>query len=194
MKALKDPVRESYGMCYSARPTDEFEKLIETAKDKIAPFSIEEVSRIKVYFKIEDEEVSSEFDCCDNDECIIEAKEAVRGRYGQEADIEECYYDNDGDHENIETCSVCCKPLNEYLTWCESELEYLEENKPWDAQFLKDQGFLINCILNSTPSMDCDISRYSQCQGGEILQEALKEREDFFQRIGELALAINKII
>ena len=35
--------------------------------------------------------------------------------------------------------------------------------------------------------MDCDFSGYAKHQGGEILQKALQSREEFFQRIGQLA-------
>jgi hypothetical protein len=190
MKAWKEPEIERWGINYRPGLTDEFEKLIDLAQEKIEPFANKEISRNTYYFKVKGEEVSSEYDCCDDEKCIKEAKKAIRENHGKGIRVEECYSDNDGDHESIEICSVCGKPLNEWLTWCESELDYLEEDKPWSAQFFKDQAFLITAILRSTPTMDCDISNYAKHQGGKILEDDLQEREDFFQRIGQLAQAV----
>lgn len=189
MKAWKEPTTESWGVNYRPGLTLEFEELIEKAKEKIAPFSRKETSRTTYFFKVRGNEVSG-FDCCDNIDCITASKKAIRAQYGKGTHIEERYFDNDGDHESIETCCICGKPLNESLTWCESELEYLEENQPWDSKFLKDEGFLIGAILNSTPTMDCDILGYAKYQKGEILDEALQEREVFFSRIGQLAQSV----
>jgi len=185
MKALKDPVKEIYGMCYSARFTDEFKKLIETARLKICSFSKEEISLYTYYFKVKGEEVSSEFDCCDDQKCIRKTKADIRKQYGKGTHVEECYCDNDGEHESIETCWQCGKPLNEWLTWCNSELEYIEEYK-WTPEFIKKEGFLIHCIFQSSPTMDCSISNYSK-KDSYGLKRALESREQFFQRIGNLA-------
>lgn len=192
MKAWKEPISERWGVNYRPGLTEEFKKLINLAKEKIKPFSNKEISRFTYYFKVKGEDVLSEFDCCDNKNCIKEAKKAIRQQYGKGTHIEECYSDNDGDHESIETCCVCGKPLNEWLTWCNSELEYLEleENKPWNAQFLSNEGFVIGVILNSTPTMDNDISGYAKYQRGKILEDALQSREDFFQRIGQLGQSV----
>lgn len=186
MKALKDPVPETYGMCYSAYFTDEFEKIIESAIEKIEPFSKKEIAQWIYWFKVKGEEVSGEFDCCDDEICVKNAKTAIRDQYGKGTHVEECYSSNDGDHEAIELCPQCDKPLNEWLTWCDTELEYLEECKPWNAEFIKDEGFLIHCILKSSPTMDCSISNYAK-KDGDRLKCALKDREHFFQRIGNLA-------
>jgi hypothetical protein len=186
MKALREPIRDNY----SAYFTDEFNELIESAREKIYTFVKESVSQYTVYFKVRGEEVSNEYDCCDNEKCIKQSKADIRKQYGKGIHIEECWYYNDGDHDRIELCSQCSKPLNEWLTWCKEELEYLEEHKPWDVEFLKDESFLIHCILQSSPTMDYRIYDYHIHQGGDILKKALKDREQFFQRIGELAKRI----
>lgn len=190
MKALKDPRKKSWGMSYLPTLTDDFEKLLESAREKIEPFSKKEISQYTYYFKVKGEEVSSEFDCCDDEKCIKQTKADIRKEYGKGTHVEEVYYDNDGDHESIEICCQCSKPLNEWLTWCNSEFEYLEENKPWTTEFLKEEGFLIHSIFQSTPTMDCDISEYHKHQRGEILEQALIRREEFFQRIGDLANSV----
>ena len=193
MKIWKDPEKKSWGIDYRPGLTDEFEQLIELAKEKIRPFSHKEISRTTYYFKVKREEVSREFDCCDDKNCIKQSKKALRKEYGKGTHIIVCYYDNDGDHEHIELCSVCGKPLNEWLTWCSYELEYLEQYKPWTAEFLSNEGFLIGVILNSTPTMDSNISDYAKHQKGKIIQNALQSREKFFQRIVELAQAVIKL-
>lgn len=187
MKAIKNLIKERFGICYLTRFTDEFQELINKAQNKIKPYSSKETSRWTYYFKVKDEEVSSDFDCCDNEDCIKQSKSEIRKVYGKGTHVEECYYDNDGDHENIELCSQCSKPLNEWLTWCDSELEYIEQCKPWNIQFIKDEGFLIYCIFQSSPTQDNAISEYHKHQKGDILIKALEQREQFFQRIGELA-------
>lgn len=189
MKAIKDPVQKIYGMCYSASFTDEFKKLIESAREKIELFTKKEISHWTYCFKVKDEEVSSEFDCCDDEKCIKQTKADIRKQYGKGTHVEEVYYNNDDDHERIEICCQCGKPLNEWLTWCDSELEYIEENKPWTPEFLKEQGFLIHCIFQSMPTMDYSISEYAK-NNSDSLQSALERREQFFQRIGNLAKCI----
>jgi len=191
MKALKDAYMENYGICYLPYFTENFDKLITGAMEKIEPFSHKEISQMTVYFQVRGEGVSSEYDCCDNEKCIKQSKADIRKDYGKKTHVEECWYDNDGDHECIETCSQCGKPLNEFMTWCESELEYIEGIE-LNVDTLKDEAFLIYCILQSVPSNDCDISGYHQYQGGKILEDALERREKFYQRIGKLAKTIIK--
>ncbi len=86
---------------------------------------------------------------------------------------------------------MCGKPLNEFLTWCEYELEYLEENKPYNTEFLINEAFLINAIFQSIHNViDCSISQYAINKGGGILKNELNARELFFQRIAELAQSV----
>jgi hypothetical protein len=190
MKAIKDPVKEKFAMNYLTYFTKDFEKHIELARKKIEPFSKKEISQWTYYFEVKGEEVN-DFDCCDDEKCIKASKKDIRVQYGKGTHVKEVYYANDGDHERIEICTQCFKPLNEWLTWCESELDYLEQD-PFTPQSLKDEGFLIHCILQSSPTHDYAISDYAKHQGGEALQRAFDSREMFFQRIGKLAEAVIK--
>jgi hypothetical protein len=191
MKALKEPIQEKYGMCYIPRFTEEFKNLIDTAHDKISPLSKKLKSYYTVYFEAKGEHLSSEYDCCDNEKCIKSTKKDIRNHLGKGTHVNEVFYQNDGDHERIEICCQCGTPLNEWLTWCEIELDYLEENKPWTLEFLKDNSFEIKSILQSSPTNDNDISLYHRNKGGDILKEALESREAFFQRIKQLAQFVN---
>lgn len=190
MKLWKEPIEQRFGTNYNVGLTDEFEEIIETAKEKIHPFAQQEVSGLTTYFRVKGEDVSSEYDTCDNQKCIDASKRNIREHYGKGTRVEECWTENDGDHDKIEICTVCSKPLNEYLTWCESELDHLEQNKPWNAEFLKEEGFLILAILESMPTGDCKIDSYHITKGGQVLENALQRREKFFQRILELAQAV----
>jgi hypothetical protein len=191
MRILKEPKRESYGISYSPRFTEEFKELVEKAIKKIEPFVKKEVSQSIVYFEIKENEVG-DYECCDNDKCIKKAKKVIRESYGKGTHIKTHYYLGGGDYDSIETCGICGKPLNASLTWCESELEYLESEK-WRAYFLKDEAFLIYCILQNSPTLDHGISEYAKKQDGKILKEALKNREKFFKRIEKLVKAIINI-
>lgn len=191
MKAWKEPKEETWGTNYKVGLTDEFTQVIKAALEKITPLSTESVSPTTTYFKVHDEEVDSEHDTCNNKKCIAAAKRNIRDHYGKGTHVEECWTDNDGDHDRIERCSVCDTPLNGYVTWCDSELQYIESEE-WNAEFFKDQAFLLAAILDSMPTMDCDISGYAKHHKGKPLEDALFYRERFFQRVLKLAQAISE--
>jgi len=168
--------------------TDSFEKLLKEAKEKLEPYySLKEVSYQTVYFKIKDNTELMDFDCCDNEKCIEKSKADIREQYGKGTHIEECWYDNDGDHEKIEYCTQCGKPLNEQLTWYEDELNYIESEQPYTIEFLKEEAFLIYCILDNTISL-------FEKNNSNRLKIALDIREQFFQRIIKLSDSINEIL
>ena len=200
MNLIKQPIQDSWGISYLTQLTDEFENLIYKAKNKIEPISNESedyknLNKEICFFEArvkggEYEEVSSEYDCCGDRACVKYAKAAIRKEYGKYTHVREIYSDNDGDQEGIERCHICGRPLNEWLTWCRDELEYLEELKPYTNKIIKEEAFTIFCILQSQPTNDESISEYAKHQGGEILQQSLKRREEFFKRIQELAQAV----
>lgn len=193
MKALKEPFEDSGRMNYLPYFTDEFDKLIEAAIKKIEPISNKEISADTVYFSVDGNDFL-EYDCCGNEECIQKTKKDIKNKYVKNVSIEEHWTSNDVDHERINLCPSCGIPLNEFVTWCDEELEYLEENKPWNSEFFHDQAFLIYAILGSSPTMDDDIGEYAKHKGGDILKKALESREHFFQRIGALAQSVIKTI
>jgi hypothetical protein len=194
MKAIQDPVMDKYGTNYSMGFTPEFLALIEAAEAKIRHLvPSDEVSDTIIYFMIDGEDDAG-CDCCTNPECIEQSIKDIRASYGDDVDIEQCATDNLGDHDSIEICTQCGRPLNIWLTWCEGVLEELEFNKPWTPEYLlKDEVFYVYAVLlsNTTgPTSDCEVSGYAKSQGGEILDKALQEREQFFQRVGQLAQAV----
>jgi len=193
MNLLKDESfipNEHYYFCEEF--TEEFKEYIEKTLEKLEPgYKKSQVSYYTYYFLKEDgDEISGEYDCCDNDECINKTREELEKEY---PNLQTMYYDNDGDHENIERCYQCNKPLNEHLTWIEYELDHYHEylNDP----IPKNEQFDLYCILQSIPSCDCSISEYVKHQlklgNKDPLNESIKETKEFYQKVKELIDKIN---
>lgn len=193
MKAIEDNELKSSGWDYSTEMTDEFEQLVKVALEKIMPHNTTETNPYTTYFRIKGKDIN-DYDCCNDPKCIKKAKKAIHEHYGKGIHIEECQSANDGDHERIEICTICGSPFNEWLTWCIDELKYIEGEKPWTKEFIIDEAFTIQAILQSQPTMDERISRYHGRQGGDILKEALADREAFFQRIVELSNSVINLL
>ena len=107
--------------------------VIDAAITALEPFNKEDLSTEIVYFETQDEEGIatdkidfSEYDCCGSHKCVDKTLKELRRKYPNER-IEEVYYRNDGDHNNINRCYQCSRPLNESLTWIDQEFEHHEE-------------------------------------------------------------------
>lgn len=164
---------------------------LEKAIELLTPFAQKERDQLScntVYFKVNDEDVSSEYDTCDNLKCIQKSKKEIRKSYGKGTHIEECWTDNDGDHENIERCSICFRPLSDSLTWINSELEHHEEYSIELSCFKEGHSaFDVMVMLDAMPSCDCRITEYDLHQNkignpGPLI-EAEKRRNDFINRV-----------
>ncbi len=158
----------------------------------------ERLSRNTVYFKVKNEEVSSEYDTCDDEKCIKESKKEIRKSYGKGIHIEENWSDNDGDHENIERCSICGRPLSNSLTWIEQELDHHEKNTI-TIEDLQDgcSAFDVKIMLEAMPTCDHCISEYDLHQerigNPKPLEQAKKRQEEFINRVINYAeLVISK--
>lgn len=190
MQLLKAPRQTSYGTEYNAVLTDEFEQLIDQAKEKLDPFVKEKASFAIVYFSGKEGEFDSEHDTCNKKHCIESSKREIRARNGKGIQVKENHTDSYSDRDSVDRCCICGVPFNDSMTWVENELEYLEQEKPWDADFFKDNSFTIVAVFNSIPSADHRPSYYDTHNGEEILNQALKKLNDFYQRIYDLAKAI----
>jgi hypothetical protein len=189
MKAILDPVLEKYGWNLGTYPTDEFRELLDKAVSIIEPFVKETSSDHLVYYKVKDDDVG-EFDTCENKKCITVAKQKIRQEYGKYTRVSEEWSPNDGDHEDIGRCWNCGRPLNEFVTWCRSELEYLEGEYPMSREFIYKEAFLIHSILISSPTSDCPLSRHKNYSPSPVPPESLNRREQFFQRVVQLAQSV----
>ena len=189
MKAILDPVLEKYGWCLSTYPTDEFRELLNKAEIIIEPLVSETVSDTIVCYEVKEDCLDS-FNTCDNQKCIKSAKAEIRKIYGKYTRVSEEWTSNDGDYERIEICSQCEQPLNNFLTWCRDDLEYIEEYYPLSCEFIKKEAFVIHSILQSSPTCDAELNNYHNYSQTKIEQQDIDIRENFFQRIVHLAESV----
>ncbi len=136
--------------------SDKQQKIRDLAISLLSPYDKEDVSNYTHYFeRSEGDGYDSDRDTCDKDECVDKSKKNIRLDYGNFAPIIEVYYSNDGDHENIERCCICERPLNSSLTWISQEFEYYRDNFP-SKKYLKDSrtAFDLKVIFESIPSID----------------------------------------
>lgn len=193
MKLLEEPFSETYGWNYLPYLTDDFQELIKKAIERIQPFVKDDLVDDIYYFECEEIDLS-EYDCCTETKCLEQTKKDIAESIGG-IEFNPVYYANDGDHEQIEVCYNCGNPLNEWLTWGQMELERLEQFKEdWNADFFKRDAFFIHSLLQSMPTMDCNISEYSKHQKSlgntEPIEKSLRYRQEYFERVKHLCDAI----
>ena len=100
----------------------------------------------------------------------------------------------EGDYDRIDRCYICGCPLNESLTWIESELDHHEE-----YSIIKDQlkesatAFDVRVMLEAMPTHDYEISEYEKAHP-EILPDALKRQSDFVDRVVKYASKVIEVL
>lgn len=165
------------------------DKVLRIATHLLMPYDKEDVSAYTYYFERPNEkgEFDREYDTCDSEKCIEESKANIRKNYGKGTRIEHRYYSNDGDHEHIEICSVCYRPLNRYLTWVYNELEYYS-NKLSSSKQLKSSrtAFDLTAIFNSMPSCDEKITPYDELNAVRY-KDALLSQKKFVKSVVRVA-------
>ncbi|MBG0512909.1 hypothetical protein [Elizabethkingia meningoseptica] len=153
----------------------------------------EKESKLTAYFQLgsEDEgfeDLGSEHDTCDDDECIEEMTKSVKEDYPDQ-NIEISYTHNDGDHDNIGRCQICYKPLNSWLTWVKYESEYFtDENKLWTKDLIENNSFALASIFKSIPS--CDTSWEKSQEKWFSLEQHEKKCHKFYMPLIMLAIYI----
>lgn len=142
--------------------TEPEREIINQAIKLISPFDKEDVSAYTFYYEVKGEEVGREYDTCNCKQCIKLSKNKIRKNYGKYTRVVDVLFHNGGDHENIESCSICFKPLVESLTWIANEFDHHKEHT-LNAESMKDSrnAFDIRVILESFPSNDHKLSEYS---------------------------------
>ena len=178
---------------FNVRLTPGFEQLRVKALELLLPFaekSLDEESRTLTYFTLDDDNIGE--DVCDSDECEGIALEELKKEY-PDNEIEVHHTQNDGDHENLENCSVCSRPLNTQLTWVGSEFDYVKENK-YTKKFIKDEAFTIYCILDAIPSCDHNPSKWAinEYEHGRTFH--IDSRTEFYEQLMKLADKVVKIL
>lgn len=149
--------------CMTAR----FEQQVKAAMQKIKPLVKEESTGGRLCWFEDIEEC-----CCESNDCIRQMKTSM----------EPDFIHDSGDTESIGRCPVCGVPFHEFLTWAGEEMR-----DEWD---IKNDAYDIYVILQSMPTMDYEPS--SWCIANN-LNYALARREQFFQKVSELARYINRV-
>jgi hypothetical protein len=191
----KSYIEDRYGDYYTEF-SDEFKKLIESAKEKLFPFAektLNDTSGITIYFTIDDDEYS-EYDCCDNDECEQAALNQIKEDHPN-GWVEVYCVSNNSDYDSIRKCTYCGRLLSDYLTWVKFELQDIEECDEYNKEYFKSHtgdAVSIYIILDSIPSVDVQFTAYQRLHG--LNEEFFAEREAFYRRIYKLVTKINKAI
>lgn len=176
--------------------------IIKRAAKLLHPFNKEDVSCWTYYFEDQDEEGNplnkldfSEYDCCDNDKCIQDTLSELRKKYPKSI-IESVQWANNGDHERIDNCYQCGRPLNSQLTWIRQELEHHECYSITKRDLKHSRtAFDVICLLDAMPSADERISSYAihqatYCGNSEPLFEQKKQQKEFVMRVVSYATLI----
>ena len=128
---------------------------INKAITALLPYAEKEVAQGGYFFRYlkSGDELSSEYDCCDK--CLNKAMKNLRANIPKYTCIEAIYTQNECDNDRINRCSVCNKPLNEYLTWVGQEFEH-HRNYSITKEVLTtpENAFDIKVMLESIPSCD----------------------------------------
>lgn len=88
---------------------------------------------------------------CDSDECANTSIKNLRKDLPKYSRLSVERYCNDGDHDSFDSCNICGKNLNKYLTWYNDELDCLiEEIKSKEDVIEESNCFKIVGLLEST--------------------------------------------
>jgi len=168
---------------YNMKISEEQQVTLNKAIELLKKYDKQKVTDWIYYFVASDEnreEISSEYDCCDNPECYEKTLKEIR------KEIPACVYlyqDNNNDHENINYCYQCNTALNDSLTWVCWELDHIEESD-FTKENLQDSAaaFEFRVIFEAMPTCDCEISGYTKTHLEE-LPAALKRQSDFVTKV-----------
>lgn len=190
---------------YRLTLTEEEKSIKEKVLTLLDSFESESVSRMTTYFvEVDDdgdqiEELGTEYDVCDDDICIEGMKADLKLNYPN-TKIDHVYNYNDGDHENIERCHQCGKPLNEYMTWISMEIDHYLQDKPTFERLNKypSEVFDLVAIFQSFPSIDEEMGQYQLHQkmlgNTEPFESKIKQQQEFKESvIGLIKHVINEI-
>lgn len=170
-------------------------EIIDKTVSILGKLNTEECSRYTFYFQVgnEDEgyeDLGSEYDTCDDDDCISSMYMSIFESYPNQK-INQVLYANDGDHENIGRCNICYKPLNSWLTWVNNESEYfIRESVSFSKELIKNNSFNLMAIFQSLPSMDYKYEH--QREKWYPLEKFKKDCYKFYGELLKLAIYINQ--
>jgi len=137
----------------------EFTDIEEEKKEKILMFLKDYDNLYYDQYKqeiIDKNENPLEYWICDSDKCANISIKHLRKKLPKYSRLSIERYCNDSDQERFETCIICDKPLNKYLTWYEDELDYLIDECETKEDIIEEtKAFKIVGLLESTGLL-CD--------------------------------------
>lgn len=157
--------------------------IVEKARDiLLQKFNISS-SRFTAYFTIKDEEIGGEYDTCDSDKCIKyqqhELNQLKKKKKLPKGIIKSIIYSNDGDYDNVERCSICEKPLNEWLTWIHYELVYFtNEIEKMTLEIVECNHVELYVIFNSV-NQACDYQREPNYEREKKMKQSVVKLAEF---------------
>jgi hypothetical protein len=175
---------------YSMKLTDDQRLTLKKAIELLSHYDKEDCSHALHFFRRKDvygDEIGEEV--CDNEKCV---KAYLKHIY--------TVYDpyNNGDHESIDHCAICFRPLNEQLTWIGSEFEHHVEYSTTKEDLTEScVAFDVRCMLEAMPTIDHKIDTYhiheSQMGNDQPLKDALAHQKKFVDKVvayAELVISV----
>ena len=160
--------------------TEHQEKIIDLAKLVLAPYNKEVTPRHITYFEIQNnnedclQELDSEHDCCDDDDCEKTQLKSLRKEFKRKIGSR---YDNSPNFDSFRECAVCFKPLNDSIDFSDDELSYHIENPRSKSVMKNSQNAMqIIAVLNSFESSEYNISRYDKNDTTRFAQAILEQK------------------
>lgn len=111
---------------------------------------------------------------CDDQQCVRKVLQRIRKNLPKYSRVRVEYSANDGDHERIEICHNCYKPLNEFLTWVRDELETID-NLIDSKDKANLYAFDAYVILSEVPSADHRINNWDNLKTREYKEKRQKK-------------------
>ncbi len=177
--------------------TEHQQKIIDLAKLVLAPYNKEVTPRYITYFEIQNnngdclQELESEHDCCDDDECIKIQSKALRKDFKRKIGHR---YQDASDYDYFKECSICFKPLNDSIIFSNDEINHQIENIN-TVSILKDSihAMQVIAILDSFNSSEYNISCYAK-NDTQRFNEAILDQKIKIKRVVQYSKNIIKKI
>jgi len=130
--------------------------IIDKAIELLTPIAKEisdDVSSYINYFTIDGDD-DSEYDCCDNEDCVEKAKKEIFKNYGKNSIVENIWTTESGENDSYRMCCICGRYLNETLCWIESEFDHHSEFNITKNDIVDHIAFEILGMFEAFPAHD----------------------------------------
>ncbi len=166
--------------------TEHQQKIIDLAKLVLSPYNKEVTPRYITYFEIQNnngdclQELESEHDCCDDDECIKTQLKSLRKEFKRKIGSR---YQDSGDYDYFKECSICYKPLNDSIIFSEDEFSHQIKNcNKLDSFTNSNSSMQIIAVLDSFRSSEYNISTYEK-NDTQRFKEAVSNQKNKIKQV-----------